>query len=118
MSRITRMFRDLARFSSGPRQRPLPYAAAGLCETPLPRDIFLTDDDGPTAATEVMLDILGEESVPATFFLTGEHAAGLGRRDRRSNSSSESCARAISSAITAFAIFRKADRYMPKSTAI
>ena len=83
MSRITRMFRDLARFSSGPRQRPLPYAAAGLSETPLPRDIFLTDDDGPTAATEVMLDILGEESVPATFFLTGEHAAGLGRRDRQ-----------------------------------
>ena len=83
MSRIARMFRDLARFSSGPRQRPLPYAAAGLRETPLAREIFLTDDDGPTAATEAMLDILGEESVPATFFLTGEHAAGLGRRDRQ-----------------------------------
>jgi peptidoglycan/xylan/chitin deacetylase (PgdA/CDA1 family) len=61
----------------------VPRAASGVSEAPLARDIFLTDDDGPTAATEAMLDILGEESIAATFFLTGEHAARFGRIDRQ-----------------------------------
>ena len=34
-----------------------------------PKRVFLTFDDGPSATTEKVLDILKEEEVPATFFV-------------------------------------------------
>jgi len=36
------------------------------------RVVFLTFDDGPSANTSALLDILYEEDAPATFFLVGE----------------------------------------------
>lgn len=38
--------------------------------------LYLTFDDGPNPGTKVVLDILQEEKVPATFFLIGLHAYG------------------------------------------
>jgi peptidoglycan/xylan/chitin deacetylase (PgdA/CDA1 family) len=82
-TRIGRMFRGIPRFSSEQRHLSVPCAAAGVSETPLAREVFLTDDDGPRIGTEALLDIFGEEDIQATFFLTGEHASGLGQRDRQ-----------------------------------
>jgi len=42
--------------------------------------VYLTFDDGPSVVTDEILDILKEEKVPATFFVTGattEHGKGL-----------------------------------------
>jgi cellulose synthase/poly-beta-1,6-N-acetylglucosamine synthase-like glycosyltransferase/peptidoglycan/xylan/chitin deacetylase (PgdA/CDA1 family) len=39
------------------------------------RHIVLTFDDGPTAYTADVLDVLAEEGVPATFFVVGAQAA-------------------------------------------
>lgn len=47
------------------------------------RHVVLTFDDGPTAYTDDILDVLAEEGVPATFFVIGAQAAarpGLVRR--------------------------------------
>jgi len=38
------------------------------------RTLALTFDDGPTPSTRTLLDILGRESVPATFFVCGKNA--------------------------------------------
>jgi peptidoglycan/xylan/chitin deacetylase (PgdA/CDA1 family) len=38
-----------------------------------PRRCAITFDDGPTAATAQVLDILAAEGVPATFFVLGRH---------------------------------------------
>lgn len=39
------------------------------------RKVALTFDDGPSAYTPAVLDVLAEHEVPATFFVIGEHAA-------------------------------------------
>jgi cellulose synthase/poly-beta-1,6-N-acetylglucosamine synthase-like glycosyltransferase/peptidoglycan/xylan/chitin deacetylase (PgdA/CDA1 family) len=39
------------------------------------RHVVLTFDDGPTAYTAEILDVLAEEGVPATFFVVGAQAA-------------------------------------------
>jgi cellulose synthase/poly-beta-1,6-N-acetylglucosamine synthase-like glycosyltransferase/peptidoglycan/xylan/chitin deacetylase (PgdA/CDA1 family) len=39
------------------------------------RHVVLTFDDGPTAYTEDILDVLADEGVPATFFVVGAQAA-------------------------------------------
>jgi len=40
-----------------------------------PRDLFLTIDDGPSADTAAILEILARHRAPAVFFLIGENAA-------------------------------------------
>jgi len=40
-------------------------------ETFQPLEVYLTFDDGPREGTEVVLRVLGDEKVPATFFLIG-----------------------------------------------
>lgn len=45
--------------------------AAGIAGVPLePRTVYLTFDDGPSRNTQAILDVLREEEVPATFFVT------------------------------------------------
>lgn len=46
------------------------------------RTIYLTFDDGPNPGTQVVMNILKEEEVPATFFLIGKHVRNspLGRK--------------------------------------
>lgn len=51
---------------------PVVPAAAGQSETPeQEKRVFLTFDDGPSATTESVLDILKEKGVCATFFVVG-----------------------------------------------
>lgn len=44
-------------------------AVEGDTEEPSEKVVYLTFDDGPSATTERVLDILKEENVPATFFV-------------------------------------------------
>lgn len=45
-------------------------------DTSGPKFLYLTFDDGPNPGTRVVLDILRQENVPATFFIIGLHAYG------------------------------------------
>ena len=45
--------------------------------------VYLTFDDGPSPHTQELLDVLEEEEVPATFFLTGFQQDGAGDLLRR-----------------------------------
>jgi len=44
------------------------------------RTIYLTFDDGPLPGTENILDVLAEQSVPATMFMVGMHAEASAER--------------------------------------
>ncbi len=46
-------------------------------DTSTKRTIYLTFDDGPNAGTPVVMDILKQEGLPATFFLIGMHVNEL-----------------------------------------
>ena len=66
------------------------FTPAGLVETlsharPVssPGTLYLTFDDGPSPHTQELLDLLKEEQVPATFFLTGFDQEGAGELLRR-----------------------------------
>lgn len=51
--------------------------------TPTPHTVYLTFDDGPSAVSEDVLDVLKAEGVPATFFVIGtttEHDLSVYRR--------------------------------------
>lgn len=50
---------------------------ASPTEEPEPRKVYLTFDDGPGVQTEKILDILKEEDVKATFFVTGKEDASV-----------------------------------------
>lgn len=56
----------------------LASAAAALAQGKV---VYLTFDDGPQRGTSDVLDVLKEENVPATFFLTGSNALNVGGID-------------------------------------
>ena len=55
------------------RLRPVQAASVYEPETVEEKIIYLTFDDGPSANTEALLDVLAEYGVKATFFITGQY---------------------------------------------
>lgn len=54
------------------KEKPEPEQTSQPVETPEPKKVYLTFDDGPGTMTEKILDILKEKEVKATFFVTGK----------------------------------------------
>lgn len=67
---LTRIPDDALMVFAAKRAQPAAAPAQdGAPATDGPKRVFLTFDDGPSATTETVLDILKEEGVPATFFV-------------------------------------------------
>lgn len=56
--------------------RPSSTARAAMGSEPTPKTIYLTFDDGPSANSMRLLDLLEEKGVKATFFVTGYRCEG------------------------------------------
>ncbi|NGM85530.1 polysaccharide deacetylase family protein [Paenibacillus sp. 7124] len=54
--------------------RPVKTAAAAVRTSARPKTVYLTFDDGPSAVTPKVLEILNRERVKATFFVLGNEA--------------------------------------------
>lgn len=57
------------------KERKEPEATPQVTAEPEPKKVYLTFDDGPGTETEKILDILRENDVKATFFVTGKEDA-------------------------------------------
>lgn len=56
-----------------PWQQPYPKAAAAMTEQQNSHTIYLTFDDGPSANTTALLEVLEQYGIKATFFVTGQY---------------------------------------------
>ena len=59
-----------------PAPEPPPPQPAGkfITEVPDQKTVYLTFDDGPSAVTGQILEVLKKENIPATFFVLGKNA--------------------------------------------
>lgn len=74
---VTSTVTPTAPASASPNAQTCPVPAATPMKTApgKGKTVALTIDDGPSPQTPKVLEILQREGVPATFFVTGEHAA-------------------------------------------
>ncbi len=60
-------------FSSRGSQQSVPTSASPQQVQQKPRTVYLTFDDGPSRNTDALLEVLNEQQVKATFFVTGQN---------------------------------------------
>jgi peptidoglycan-N-acetylglucosamine deacetylase len=65
-----------------PLVKPVTYDSVGKQVDNGKKKIYLTFDDGPNIGTRVVLDILREAKVPATFYMIGLHRYGSPQQEQ------------------------------------